>query len=165
MRSAPFDHAVRGVLAATVLPLLAACASAPVGPPYTFVPQPGQGQYVRPEWLAPVPPPRIPVTDTCRSRLYGGLVGQHEGAVYLGALPGAKRVIRPAAFEGPDNDFLSGEMMRETYVEVQDYLPGQQAFAPFTGLRTERVLLGPEVESRLTIEIDREGYIQEIRCG
>lgn len=144
---------------------LSACASAPVGPAYVFVPQPGQGQYVRPEWLGPAPTPRIPAVDPCRSQMFIGLVGQNEGAIYIPGLPGTKRIIRPAAFEGADNDFLGGAMMTETYVEVQQYLPGQQLYAPAITDVTERITLGPEDVSRLTIELDREGYVQEVRCG
>ena len=167
-----FAHtrAMRAVPASLLaLPFLAACASAPlggpVGPAYTFVPQPGQGRYVRPDYLDPAPTPRIPAVDPCRSLMFAGLVGQNEGAIFIPGLPGRKRIIRPATFEGPDNDFLSGELMSETYVEVQDYLPGQQLYAPSINDITERITLGPEDVSRITIELDREGYVQEIRCG
>ena len=152
------------VLASLAL-LLPACASGTVGPAYTFVPTPGQGQYIRPEYLAPAPTPIIPALDPCRSQLYASLLGVNEGAIHIPGLPGAKRIIRPAAFEGGDNDFLGGEMMRDTYVEVQRYLPGQQLYAPAITDVTERITLGPEDVSRLTIELDRDGYVQEIRCG
>ncbi len=156
---------IKRLLGLLVLGGLSACASGSAVPTYTFTPQPGQGQYVRPEWLAPAPTPRIPAVDLCRSQMYAALVGQNEGAIYIPGLPGRKRIIRPAFFEGPDNDFLNGDLMTETYVEVQNYLPGQQLYAPSIRDVTERVTLGPEDLSRLTIELDREGYVQEIRCG
>lgn len=158
---------VRAALIAVLFAPLAlcACASAPAGPAYVFAPQPGQGQYVRPDHLQLAPTPRIPAADPCQSRMYAALLGVNEGAIFIPGLPGRKRIIRPAVFEGPDNDFLSGEMMGETYVEVQQYLPGQQLYAPAINDVTERINLGPDDVSRLTIELDREGYVQEIRCG
>lgn len=151
-----------------VIPLLfglSACAMGPVGPNTAFQPQPGQGQYVRPEWMAPAPTPRLPALDPCRAQMYQALLGVNEGAIYIPGLPGAKRIIRPAVFEGPDNDFLNGEMMGDTYVEVETYQAGQQLYAPTIGNITDRITIGPENENRLTISIDREGYVQEITCG
>lgn len=147
------------------LSLLSACAGGVAAPDYTFQPRPGQGQYVRPAWLSPQPTPRLPAIDPCQSQMYLPLLGVNEGAIYIAGLPGRKRIIRPAVFEGPENDFLNGEMMGETYVEVRDYLPGQQLYAPTIGNVTERILLTNEDVSRLTIELDREGYVQEVRCG
>lgn len=144
---------------------LSACASAVGGYDYTFQPQPGQGQYVRPAYLDPAPTPRLPAIDPCQSQMYLPLVGVNEGAIYIPGLPGQKRIIRPAVFEGADNDFLNGEMMTETYVQVQNYLPGQQLYAPSISDVSERITIGVEDTSRLTIELDREGYVQEIRCG
>ncbi|MGJ8561059.1 MAG: hypothetical protein ACSHX3_12555 [Litorimonas sp.] len=144
---------------------LSACAMSPVGTNAAFQPQPGQGQYVRPEWMMPTPTPRLPAVDTCQSQLYQTLVGVSEGAIYIPALPGAKRIIRPAVFEGPDNDFLNGEMMGDTYVQVQTYQSGQQLYAPSTGNITDRITIRPEIENRLTISLDRDGYVQEISCG
>jgi len=144
---------------------LSACASAVGGYDYTFQPQPGQGQYVRPAYLDPAPTPRLPAIDPCQSQMYLPLVGVNEGAIYIPGLPGQKRIIRPAVFEGADNDFLNGEMMTETYVQVQNYLPGQQLYAPSISDVSERITIGVEDTSRLTIELDRDGYVQEIRCG
>jgi len=135
------------------------------GPNAPYQPFPGQGQYVRPAWLEPQPPARIPATDTCGARVYQRLVGVHEGSIYIPALPGSKRIIRPAVFEGPDNDFLNGEMMNEVYVQVQTYQAGQQLFAPSTAMITDRITVGPEIEDRLTIELDNEGYVHTIGCG
>lgn len=144
---------------------LTACAMSTVGPNTAFVPQPGQGQYIRPEWMAPAPTPRLPAVDPCRAQMYQTLVGVNEGAIYIPGLPGSKRIIRPAVFEGPDNDFLNGEMMGDTYVQVQTYQAGQQLYAPTIGNITDRITIGPENENRLTISLDRDGYVQEITCG
>ncbi|GLQ22045.1 hypothetical protein ACFFUB_08295 [Algimonas porphyrae] len=162
MRRLPFF-----LLCLTWLPLglLTACANAFGAPQTDFQPTPGQGQYVRPDWLAQAPTPRIQPIDLCRSQLYAPLVGANEGAIYIPGLPGTKRIIRPAVFEGPQNDFLNGEMMAETYVEVQTYLPGQQLYAPSISDIGDRIALADDQPSRLTIELDREGYVQEIRCG
>ena len=146
--------------------LLSACASgSPVPRDYVFQPQAGQGQYVRPERLGPQPTPRLPAVDLCRSQMYASLVGVNEGAIWIPGLPGRKRIIRPAIFEGPDNDFLNGEMMADTYVEVQTYLPGQQLYAPSIANVSDRIAIRNDDLSRLTVELDREGYVQEIRCG
>lgn len=144
---------------------LSACAMSTVGPNEAFQPQPGQGQYVRPEWMAPAPTPRIPAADPCRAQMYQALLGVNEGAIYIPGLPGLKRIIRPALFEGADNDFLNGDMMNETYVQVQTYQAGQQLYAPTIGNITDRITIGPENTDRLTIELDAEGYVQEISCG
>jgi hypothetical protein len=97
--------------------------------------------------------------------MYASLVGVNEGAIWIPGLPGRKRIIRPAIFEGPDNDFLNGEMMADTYVEVQTYLPGQQLYAPSIANVSDRIAIRNDDLSRLTVELDREGYVQEIRCG
>ncbi|MEM7729984.1 MAG: hypothetical protein AAF311_12040 [Pseudomonadota bacterium] len=148
---------------------LSACMAGPVGfsgqGGYSFTPQPGQGQYVRPDWLQPAPTPRLPALDPCQSQLYAPLLGVNEGAIYIPGLPGAKRIIRPAVFEGPENDFLNGEMMGDTYVQVQTYQAGQQLYAPSIGTITDRITIGPEMMDRLTIVLDREGYVQEVSCG
>jgi hypothetical protein len=148
---------------------LSACASGPVGPGDGFVQRPGQGVYVRPEWMQATPPPRIPQTDTCGSQLYASLEGVHEGAIYIPGLPGAKRIIRPAIFEGPVNDFMNGEMMANTYVQVETYQSGLSPFVPIQSPRLgpvrDRITIGPEQPDRLTVVLDREGYVQEISCG
>lgn len=128
-------------------------------------PQRVQGQYVRPAYLNPAPVPRIPAVDACRSQLYQGLIGQSEGAIYIAGLPGAKRVIKPGddeAFEYDADDPLG---TAPTLLEVRDYLPGQMLYAP--SIRTPGSLLAANDYNtdRLTIELDIEGYVQEIRCG
>jgi len=89
-----------------VLGLLGVAACAPtqgVGYPNypAYVPFPGQGQYVRPEYLNPVPTPLIQGVDACQSHLYRSLVGRHEGSIYIAGLPGRKRILKPAFLEGP----------------------------------------------------------------
>lgn len=126
----------------------------------------GQGQYIRPAYLNPAPIPRIPPTDACRSQLYRGLVGQPEGAIYIPGLPGAKRVLKPAfeesfEFDDPDNPF------RDTpdFIQVRDYLPGQMLYAPSI-LTPGSLLAATDYDlSRLTIELDVDGIVQEVRCG
>ena len=93
-----------------------------------------------------------------------GLLGQHEGAIFVAGLPGRKRVIKPAQDEGfgysPDDSFYDAP----PFLEVRDYLPGQSLYAPAITTRVDRLNLGPEVEDRLTIQLDDNGYIQEIDC-
>lgn len=156
---------MRYLLVIPVLFGLSACAMNTVGPNAAFQPQPGQGQYVRPEWMVPTPTPRLPAVDTCQSQMYQILVGVNEGAIYIPGLPGLKRIIRPAVFEGPDNDFLNGEMMGDTYVQVQTYQAGQQLYAPTTANIMDRMTIRPENENRLTISLDRDGFVEEIACG
>lgn len=154
------------ILAALSLP---ACMSAPLGQPagaYTqYQPRPGQGQYIRPEWLNPAPTPLIPNPDLCRSQLYLTLVGQHEGAIYIPGLPGRKRVIKPASME--DFGYAQDETFYDPppFREVRDYIPEQSLYAPSIRTVEDDIALGPPDEARLTIELDREGYVQTVACG
>jgi hypothetical protein len=145
--------------------VISACSSGMGASDYQFQPQPGQGQYIQPDWLRPAPTPRLPALDPCRSQLYASLLGVNEGSIYIPGLPGQKRIIRPAVFEGPDNDFLNGEMMGDTYVQVQTYQAGQQLYAPALATVADRITIGPEIMDRLTIVLDRDGYVQEVSCG
>jgi hypothetical protein len=148
---------------------LSACMGAPLGQPVgpypDYQPRPGQGQYVRPAYLNAVPPPRIPVTDPCRSRLYAGLVGQHEGSIYLAGLPGDKRIVKPAVLEGfgynPTEDFYD----EPPFVEVREYIAGQVVYAPSVRATADRLSLQDDNPQRLTIELDADGYVREIDCG
>ena len=152
--------------AVAALSTLAACAPRPGGayqPQYQ--PRQGQGQYVRPEWQRPAPTPVIPPVDACRSRLYAGLLGQHEGAIYIPGLPGRKRILKPATIEDSDMQQIIGIDPDPFLVEVRDYLPDQSLYAPAIRTISDRLSLGPEFEDRLTIELDVEGYVQEIRCA
>lgn len=145
--------------------VLSACS---YGAPYSaypeFIPRPGQGQYIRPDFLASQPTPRIPADDVCRSRLYLGLVGQHEGAIFIPGLPGRKRVIKPARLEGfgyqRDDSFYE----EPPFLQVTEYLTNQSLYAPAISNMTDRLNLGPEIEDRLTIELDEEGYVQQVDC-
>ena len=129
-----------------------------------YQPAPGQGQYVRPAYLNPVPTPRIPDTDVCRSQFYRTLVGQHEGAIYVAGLPGRKRVLKPAFMEELEPDFprLPGDA--PPFMEVRDYLPGQVIYAPSIRATDDLSLLGDVQRDRLTIELDEDGYVQEVLC-
>jgi len=49
-------------------------------------------------------------------------------------------------------------------MQVTEYLPGQSLYAPAISNMTDRLNLGPEVEERLTIELDAQGYIQTVDC-
>ncbi len=126
---------------------------------------PGQGQYVYPEYLRPVPVPRIPPTDACQSQLFQGLIGQHEGAIYIPGLPGTKRVLKPAFDEGfeyePDDPLGDYNVM----VEVRDYLPDQVLYLPSIRNPGDLLATGDFQTDRLTIELDQGGFVQEIRCG
>lgn len=148
---------------------LSACASGPIGTPYNAYPvqppRPGQGQYVRPAYLNPSPTPRLPRPDACQSQMFQGLVGQHEGAIYIAGLPGQKRVIKPASTEDFDDGFVAGIDPDPPFLEVRDFLPGQTLYAPSIRTVEDRIALGPADESRLTIELDEEGYVQALNCG
>ncbi|MEP3654686.1 MAG: hypothetical protein ABJO36_07305 [Litorimonas sp.] len=144
---------------------LTACAYGTPSSTYPeYQPRPGQGQYVRPANLAPQPTPMIPAVDACQSQLYQGLLGQHEGAIFIAGLPGRKRVIKPARLEGfgynPDDALYD----RPPFVEVRDYLAGQSLYAPSISNMMDRLNLGPVIEDRLTIELDAEGYVQTLDC-
>lgn len=144
---------------------LSACSfGGPVSSYPEYRPTPGQGQYVRPQYLNSQPTPRIPNVDACQSRLYAGLVGQHEGAIFISGLPGRKRIIKPAQLEG--FGYSAGDPLYEEtpYVEVREFLAGQSLYAPAISNMTDRLNLGPAIEDRLTIELDDEGYVQQIDC-
>lgn len=145
---------------------LTACAARPGGvyqPP--FQPQPQQGQYIRPVWQQPQPTPAIPPVDACRSRLYAGLLGQHEGAIYIAGLPGRKRILKPATIYDSDMQVIPGIDPDPLLVQVRDYIPDQSLYAPAISTVTDRLSLGPENRERLTIELDEDGYVQQVRCG
>jgi len=146
---------------------VAACAPTQgVGYPNypAYVPTPGQGQYVRPDYLNPAPTPMINPIDACQAYLFRGLIGRHEGAIYIAGLPGTKRILKPAFLEEPDGDRIDGIDPQPPYLEVRDYLPSQVLYAPSIRTVSDRIQLGPDDQSRLTIELDREGYVQEVLC-
>jgi len=156
-------------LAFLILPIifmLSACGSTPGGvyqPPYQ--PQPGQGQYIYPEYLRPAVTPRIPRPDVCQSNIFRGLIGQHEGSIYIAGLPGRKRVIKPAEIEDFDREIIQGIDPDPPFLEVRDYLPDQVLYAPSIRQVYDLIELQPVELDRLTIELDQDGYIQEVRCG
>ena len=145
--------------------LLTACSfGAPFSAYPGFQPTPGQGQYIRPQYLAAQPTPIIPAIDACRSRLYVGLVGRHEGAIFIPGLPGRKRIIKPARLEGfgyQRRDFFYQE---PPFVEVQEFLSNQSLYAPSISTMTDGLNLGPAIDDRLTIELDENGYVQQVDC-
>ena len=154
----------RLTLCASFFALSACYYGGPVSTYPEYRPTPGQGQYVRPQFLNTQPTPRVPPVDACRSQLYRGLLGQHEGAIFIAGLPGRKRVIKPAQLEGfgysPD-DTLYNE---PPFMEVREYLPGQSLYAPAISNMGDRLNLGPNVAERLTIQLDQEDIIQSIDC-
>lgn len=148
--------------------ILASCArSQGVGYPNfpAFRPLPGQGQYIRPEYLNPLPTPSIPPEDACRSRLYLSLVGRHEGSIFIPGLPGRKRVLKPAFLENFDYQPDDTLYIDPPLIEVREFLPDQILYAPSISTVTDRFALGPIQEDRLTIELNLEGYVEEVRCG
>lgn len=146
--------------------VLTGCSSQGAGyPGYVYQSIPGQGQYVRPAYLNAQPIPRLPPVDACRSQLYLGLVGRHEGAIFIPGLPGRKRVIKPAFQEFENDMFVEGIDPLPPLIEVHDYLPDQILYAPSINTIDDFTMLGPIDEDRLTIELDVEGYVQEVRCA
>lgn len=160
---------IRFVTIITALVFLSACARSqgvgfPDNPAYR--PFPGQGQYVRPQYLNPMPTPLIPPLDACRSQLYAGLVGRHEGAIYIAGLPGRKRILKPASIEDFDlgRDRINGIDPEPPFIQVRDYLPDQVLYAPSIRTISDLIELGPIDENRLTIELDVDGYVQQVDC-
>jgi len=130
-----------------------------------FQPLPGQGQYVRPEFLEPLEIPTLPPEDQCRSRLYLTLTGQHEGSIFIAGLPGRKRIVKPAVLEDFNNEEVNDFISPPPLVEVIDFLPQQSIYVSSIRTVMDRFLLTDEDETRLTLELDDEGYIQDVRCG
>lgn len=132
---------------------------------YVFQRQPGQGIYRPPANLLPQPPQRIPADDICRSQFYRNLVGQHEGSIYFSALPGRKRVVKPAETELEESAFLPDMNILPPTVEIRDYLPNQTIYASSIQTVYGDALSGPEIRERLTIELDDDGYVTRVGCG
>lgn len=125
----------------------------------------GMGQYVRPAYLNPVVQPRLPPADACRSQLFLGLVGRHEGAIYIAGLPGLKRILKPSYDEGFEYQPEDPLGQQPRLYEVRDYVSDQVLYAPSITTVSDLVQLGPPQENRLTIELDQYGYVREVRCG
>lgn len=132
-----------------------------------FVPQPGQGQYVRPAYLDPELPPRIPQDDLCQSRIYQSLVGQFEGSLYFQAIPGRQRIIKEATLEEieRDDEFLTDLETPPPFIEVREFIAGQPIYAGSIRTTPAQLALEPEVEDRLTIMINFEGIVEDVSCG
>lgn len=145
--------------------LLGACSGGPAQNNRVFQPQPGQGQYVRPAFLEPELTQRLPLDDLCQARIYQSLIGQFEGSLYFQAIPGRQRILKEAFTEDFEDDFLPEFEEQPPFVEVREFIAGQPLFAG--SIRTTPSLLAIEqpVDDRLTIEIDIDGIVQDVRCG
>jgi len=87
--------------------MLTACQSTRQGAAdRVYQPRPGQGQYIRPAFLDPELPLRLPEDDLCQARIYQSLVGQFEGSLYFQAIPGRQRIVKEAFTEELESDFL-----------------------------------------------------------
>lgn len=122
------------------------------------------GRYQRPGFMQPQPTQRLPEDDLCRSRLYLGLIGQHEGSIVFSSLPGRTRVVKPAETEENQDEFLQDMQPDPPFVEIREYLAGQILYAP--AIRAVRLgdQLGPIEQDRLTVELDQEGYVSAMSC-
>jgi len=127
-------------------------------------PRPNLGQYQVPLNQRPTPTRRIPDEDLCRSRLFLGLVGQHEGGIVFATLPGRTRVVKPAELELDQDEFLQDMRPDPPLVEVREFLSGQTLYTPAIRAVSRVDDLGPIIRDRLTIELDREGYVREMTC-
>lgn len=156
-----------------VLLALTACGTTPGGvyPGY----QPGQGQgvypagvprgqYIVPAYQRPEPMRSLTPADECNSLLYQGLRGQHEGSIYFQGLPGRQRVLKPAFSEGFDAEMFNGGIPSQPLYEVREYLAGQRIYNTGVNTLTDGLRLGPVIQDRLTIELDQDGYVQDLRC-
>ena len=153
-----------GYLAVTALAVTACTGSAPQNN-RIFQPQPGQGQYVRPLFLEPELTERLPLDDLCQARIYQSLIGQFEGGLYFQAIPGRQRILKEAFTEDFEDDFLPELEEQPPFIEVREFISGQPLFA--SSIRTTPSLLAIEqpVDERLTIEIDVDGIVEDVRCG
>ena len=135
-----------------------------IGPTSQMIQRSQQGRYQQPVSSQTQPTQRIPQEDICRSRLYLGLVGQHEGSVVFSSLPGRTRVVKPAETEEDRDDFLQDMQPDPPFVEIREYLSGQILYAP--AIRAIRLgdQLGPIERDRLTVELDRYGYVRALSC-
>jgi hypothetical protein len=122
------------------------------------------GQYQRPVFMQPQPTQRLPEDDLCRSRLYLGLIGQHEGSIVFSSLPGRTRVVKPAETEETQDEFLQDMQPDPPFVEIREFLAGQILYAP--AIRAIRLgdALGPIEPDRLTVELDQYGYVAAMSC-
>jgi len=143
---------------------LLACRSAG-GNNNPYLPQPGQGQYVRPAYLEPELPRRLAPDDLCQARVYQSLIGQYEGSLYFQAIPGRKRIVKPANLEQRQRNFLPEFEPAPPLLEVREFLSDQPLYAPSIRTSPAVLALEPEVLERLTIEIGVDGIVEDVRCG
>lgn len=128
-------------------------------------PQPVQvPPYQQPAHLRPTLTQRMPQEDVCNSRLYLGLIGQHEGGIAFESLQGRVRVVKPAQTGMDRDEFLQDMQPEAPYLEVREYLAGQVLYAP--SIRAVRIGdgLGPIEQERITVELDREGFVTQLNC-
>lgn len=143
---------------------LGACGTTPGGVYPGYQPAPGQGVYVVPQYLRPQPTPSLTPVDMCNALLYQGLRGQHEGSIYLQGLPGRQRILKPAFSEDFDVEMFNGVSPSPPLYEVTEYLAGQRIYNPSINTITDGLRLGPVMQDRLTLELDGDGYVQDVRC-
>ncbi len=157
-----FEALVRAILFSFAI-LISACGY--TGGMGSNVPQQrARPQYQQPLYLRPSLTPRMPEDDICRSRLYLGLVGQHEGAISFEMMQGRIRVIKPAQTELDRDEFLQDMQPEPPYLEVREYLAGQILYAPAIRAVSIGDGLGPIEPSRITIELSNEGYVTKLSC-
>lgn len=143
---------------------LGACGTTPGGVYPDFQPTPLQGVYVVPQYLQPEPMPSLTPEDQCNALLYQGLRGQHEGSIYIQGLPGRLRVLKPAYSEDFEEEMFNGAAPAQPFYEVRDYIAGQLLYNPIVSNVSDGLRLGPVIQDRLTLELDDDGYIQDVRC-
>ena len=147
--------------------LLSACGTTGQGNNQIYQPREGQGQYIRPAYLDPELPPRIPQDDLCKARIYQRLVGQFEGSLYFQAIPGRQRIIKEAVLDEleRDDEFLTDLNAPPPFVEVREFISGQPVYS--ANIRTTPAVLSlePEVADRLTVEINIDGIVERVSCG
>lgn len=151
-----------------------ACGMTPGGVYPEYQPAAGQGvfpagvprgRYVVPQYLQPEPTRSLTPIDACNSLLYQGLRGQHEGSIYIQGLPGRQRILKPAFSEDFEVEMFNGAAPSQPLYEVKEYLAGQRIYTPSINTLTDGLRLGPVIQDRLTIELDEEGYVQDVRCA
>lgn len=144
---------------------LTACLSPGAAGQRPIPPQTRPGQYVYPRYQRPQPRAFTPQDDQCGARLYQGLVGQHIGGIHLAGIGGDKRIVKPAELETTQDDFLPDMNAQPPRVEVREMLAGQPLYAASVRTGLYRNQLGLERADRLTIELDRAGYITRASCA
>jgi len=127
-------------------------------------PRPNLGQYQIPLNQRPEPTRRMPDDDLCRSKLFLGLIGQHEGGIVFATLPGRTRVVKPAELELDEDGFWQNTRPEPPLVEVREYLSGQTLYTPAIRTVSRVDNLGPIIRERLTVELDAGGYVKALNC-